>query len=354
MFVYHVYAHTMYMYQFSSVAQSCLTLCDPMNLNTPGLPVHHQLPEFTQTHIHGISDAIQPSHPLSSPSLPAPNPSQHQSLFQWVQCICINTHIMANGGGSLEIIFIWHQISSLVMGRSLDIWSLYVLEFSREIELIGDVCSCLSLSIIFISIYLSIWRRQWQPTPVLLPGKSHGRRSLVGCSPWGHEESDIYWATSLSLSCIGEGNGSPLQCSCLENPRDGGAWWAAICGVAQSRTWLKRLSSSSIYLSREICLKELAHMFMKTGKSKICRANVPIWVQRPEAAIEPKRAQVLFQRSSDTSSNSPLWMKEVQLFVLFRPSSNWMRFTYIMKSSLFYSVYRFKSHSATSSQKHPE
>ena len=70
--------------QFTSVAQSCLTLCDPMNRSTPGLPVHHQLPEFTQTHIHWVSDAIQPSHPLSSPSPPAPNPSQHQSLFQWV------------------------------------------------------------------------------------------------------------------------------------------------------------------------------------------------------------------------------------------------------------------------------
>ena len=70
--------------QFSSVAQSCLTLCDPMNCNTPGLPVHHQLPEFTQTHVHQVSDAIQPSHPLSSPSPPAPNPSQHQGLFQWV------------------------------------------------------------------------------------------------------------------------------------------------------------------------------------------------------------------------------------------------------------------------------
>ena len=70
--------------QFSSVAQSCLTLCDPMNHSTPGLPVHHQLPEFTQTHIHRVSDAIQPSHALSSPSPPAPNPSQHQSLFQWV------------------------------------------------------------------------------------------------------------------------------------------------------------------------------------------------------------------------------------------------------------------------------
>ena len=66
----------------SSVAQSCPTLCDPMNRSTPGLPVHHQLPEFTETHVHQVSDAIQPSHPLSSPSRPAPNPSQHQSLFQ--------------------------------------------------------------------------------------------------------------------------------------------------------------------------------------------------------------------------------------------------------------------------------
>ena len=68
----------------SSVSQSCMTLCDPMNRSTPGLPVHHQLPEFTQTHVHRISDAIQPSHPLSSPSPPAPNPSKHQSLLQWV------------------------------------------------------------------------------------------------------------------------------------------------------------------------------------------------------------------------------------------------------------------------------
>ena len=70
--------------QFSSVAQSCPTPCDPMNRSTPGLPVHHQLPEFTQTHVHRVSDAIQPSHPLSSPSPPAPNPSQHQGLFQQV------------------------------------------------------------------------------------------------------------------------------------------------------------------------------------------------------------------------------------------------------------------------------
>ena len=67
--------------QFSSITQSCPTLCNPMNCSTPGLPIHHQLPEFTQTHVHRVGDAIQPSHPLSSPS-PAPNPSQHQSLFQ--------------------------------------------------------------------------------------------------------------------------------------------------------------------------------------------------------------------------------------------------------------------------------
>ena len=70
--------------QIRSVAQSCPTLCDPMNRSTPGLPVHHQLPEFPQTHVHRVSDAIQPSHPLSSPSPPAPHPSQRQSLFQWV------------------------------------------------------------------------------------------------------------------------------------------------------------------------------------------------------------------------------------------------------------------------------
>ena len=83
-----------------------------------------------------------------------------------------------------------------------------------------------------------IQRRQWHPTPVLLPGKSHGWRSLVGCSPWGLEESDMAERLHFhfSLLCIGEGNGNPLQCSCLENPRD---------GVAQRRTWLKWLSSSS-------------------------------------------------------------------------------------------------------------
>ena len=99
-------------------------------------------------------------------------------------------------------------------------------------------------------LYICI--RRWHPTPVLLPGKSHRRRSLVGCSPWGREESDTTERLRFyfSLSCIGEGNGNPLQCSCLEDPRDGGAWWAAVYGVAQSRTRLKRLSGSSSSSSR--------------------------------------------------------------------------------------------------------
>ena len=97
-----------------------------------------------------------------------------------------------------------------------------------------------------------IWRRQWHPTPVFLPGKSHGQRSLVGCSLWGRWGLDTTERPHFhfSLSCIGEGNGNPLQCSCLENPRDGGAWWAAVYGVVQSRTRLKRLSSSSFIIGK--------------------------------------------------------------------------------------------------------
>ena len=110
-------------------------------------------------------------------------------------------------------------------------------------------------------------RRQRHPTPVLLPGKSRGWRSLVGCSPWGRKESDTSERLHFhfSLSSIGEGNGNPLQCSCLENPRDEETWWAAIYGVAQSRTWLKRLSSSS----GSIAIKEFKILKKKkSGASK--------------------------------------------------------------------------------------
>ena len=115
-----------------------------------------------------------------------------------------------------------------------------------------------------VRIAIIKWRRQWHPIPVLLPGKSHGQRSLVGCSPWSRLESDKTERLHFhfSLSCIGEGNGNPLQCSCLENPRDKGAWWAAVSGVAQSRTRLKRLSRY-IYIYIYINKQAFARMWKK-------------------------------------------------------------------------------------------
>ena len=123
---------------------------------------------------------------------------------------------------------------------------LFYTSVSLLLSRLQGYCYHLSKFHIYVLVYC-IGRRQWQPTPVLLPGKSHGWRTLVGCSPWGCSESDTTEQLHFhfSLSCIGEGNGNPLQCSCLENPRDGGAWWAAVYGVAQTRTRLKRLSSSS-------------------------------------------------------------------------------------------------------------
>ena len=109
--------------QFSSVARSCLTLCDPMNCSTPGLPVHHQLLEFTQTHVHRVSDAIQPSHPLSSLSPPVPNPSQHQSLFQWVNSLHevakilefqLQYHSFQSTGVSASISFLPNKLEVMV------------------------------------------------------------------------------------------------------------------------------------------------------------------------------------------------------------------------------------------------
>ena len=119
---------------------------------------------------------------------------------------------------------------------------------TTELAQCDNLVIALFSSVIFLQIDRLIhWRRRWHPTPVLLPGKSHEQRSLVGCNPWGREESDTTERLHFhfSFSCIGEGNGNPLQWSCLENPRDRGAWWAAAYGVAQSWTQLKQLSSSN-------------------------------------------------------------------------------------------------------------
>ena len=125
----------------------------------------------------------------------------------------------------------------------------------------------------------SMWRRrrQWHPTPVLLPGKSHGRRSLVGWIPWGRWGSDTTERLHFhfSLSCIGEGNGNPLQCSCLENPTDGGAWWAAVYGVAQSRTQLKQHSSSSNMWRWQLQFSQRLKLYLSSATQNLYTALPP-------------------------------------------------------------------------------
>ena len=165
------------------------------------------------------------------------------------------------GVGSLSLIWWIYPTQESNRGLLNCRWTLYQLSYHLWKEIKPTYHFCISPTFTsflpsFISHLSTIYyvpgsrdtrRRQWHPTPVLLPGESHGWRSLVGCGPWGRKESDMTERLCFHflLSRIGEGNGNPLQCSCLENPRDGGAWWAAVYGVAQSQTWLKWLSSSS-------------------------------------------------------------------------------------------------------------
>ena len=137
----------------------------------------------------------------------------------------------------------------------------WVIVFSGEPELpqitILQVSTWYSPNCLFTRIQRGPWRRQWHPTPVLLPGKSHGWRSLVGCSPWGLEESDTTEQLHFhfSLSCIGEGNGNPLQCSCLESPRDGGAWWLPSMGSHRVGRDLSDLAATAaaMYTTESLC-----------------------------------------------------------------------------------------------------
>ena len=132
----------------------------------------------------------------------------------------------ASGGQSIGV-------SALLLPKNIQDW--FPLGLTGLISLQSKGSQKSTNYYLFLRCYV---RRQWHPTPVLLPGKSHGWRSREGCSPWGRWESDTTERLhfDFSLSCIGEGNGNPLQCSCLENPRDGGAWWAAVYGVAESDT----------------------------------------------------------------------------------------------------------------------
>ena len=163
-------------------------------------------------------------------------------FLETLHCLC---NFLDIGGFYLFILVVFDFSCS---GPSCsDTWEVTVLKRGKESLSILATIILLILNIeqTFIHSFLQR-RRQWHTTPVFLPGKSHGRRSLEGCSPWGHWGLDTTERLHFhfSLSCIGEGHDNPLQCSCLENPRDGGAWWAAVYGVTQSRTRLKRLSSS--------------------------------------------------------------------------------------------------------------
>ena len=171
--------------QFISVAQSCLTLCDPMNHSTTVLPVHHLLPEFTQTQVHQVSDAIQPSHPLSSPSPPAPNPSQHQGLFHYIKTCYFFF--------SISVVF--NYISSLPNhGRSV---ALYFVAWIN----------------IFWGTYGSVYKL---PMVYGFPCGSAGKESAYKKKKSAYNEGDLGSIPGLGRS-PGEVNGYPLQNSGLEN-----------------------------------------------------------------------------------------------------------------------------------------
>ena len=203
------------------VAQSCLTLRDPVDCSLPG------------SSVHGIFQA------------------------RILECIAIAFSscelIVYNNYSTSQFIHLWRG-RIIVLCRIILRVKIYSACYIESLGFPdGTVIKNLPANAGDPSLIPGSGRSlgvgKWQPTPVFLPGKCHGRRSLVGCSPWGREESDTTERLHFpfSLSCIGEGNGNPLQCSCLENPRDRGAWWAAIYGVTQSRTRLKWLSSRECF-----------------------------------------------------------------------------------------------------------
>ena len=192
--------------QFSSVAQLCLTLCEPMDYSTPGLPVHHQFPEFIQTHVHWVGDAIQLSHLLSSPSSVL-NLSQHQGLLQWVSS-------SLSGGQSIGV-----SPSTSVLPMNIQGWF--------PLGLTGVIClQSKGLSRVFSST--TVWKHQFFSTQPSLEEPTGGSDSKESSCNAG----DLGLIPGLGRS-HGEGKGYPLKYSGLENSMD-----YIVHGVANSRTWL--------------------------------------------------------------------------------------------------------------------
>ena len=219
-----------------------------MDCNPPGSSVHGDSPgKNTGVGFHALlqgdlpNPGIKPRSPaLQEDSLPSEPPgTQFRQRSNFLQIILGEAHEHCKVGENFRA----ERNESLALDKWRWGW--------REGNPPGpSTWWAFSLSTLGSSV-LSSQRRRWHPAPVLSPGKSHGWRSLVGYSPGGHWGLDMteWLHFHFSLSCTGEGNGSPLQGSCLESPRDGGAWWAAIYGVAQNRTRLKWLSNSSSILS---------------------------------------------------------------------------------------------------------
>ena len=236
--------------QFSSVAQLCPTLCDPMNRSTPGLPVYHQLLEFTQTHVHRVSDAIQPSHPLSSPSPPAPSPSQHQSLFQWVNSSQSWNSLNLKSNTERELFevtihFFLYTFFNMYIYTS---WAPLVAQLVKNLPAMRETW------VWFLgwedtlekqkSTHSSIlaWRIPWTVSSIRSQSVGHDwatftftfhtllrlpRKLVVKNVPANAGDVRNTGLIPRSRSSPGGGNGNPLQYSCLENTvlaMDRGAW----------------------------------------------------------------------------------------------------------------------------------
>ena len=214
-----------------------------MDCSTPGFRVHHQLPELAQTHVHRVGDAIQPSHPLSSHFPPVFNLSQHQGLFQEVSSLHQVTKVLEfqlneySGLISfrmdwLDLLAVQGTLKGLLEHHSSKAsipWysAFFMVQLSHPYMTTGKTIALTRwtfVSKVMSLLFNMLWRRQCQPTPVLLPGEFHGQRSLVGCSPWGRTESDTTEATWQQAAAAGLHNSlKPL----LASPHGAYAWQAS-------------------------------------------------------------------------------------------------------------------------------
>ena len=242
---------------FSSIDQSCPTLCDPMNFSTPGLPVRHQLPEFTQTHIHWVGDAFCRPLFLLPPIPPSIRVFSNESTLRmrWPEYWSFRFSIIPSKEhpglisfridwldllavhGTLKSLLQHHSSKASILWRS----AFFTVQLSHPYMTTGKIIALTRWT--FVGKVMSLLLNMLSRLAVTFLPRS--KRLLIS---WLQSPSAVILEQlhfHFSLSCIREGNGTPLQYSCLENPRDRGAWWAAIYGVTQSRTRLKWLSSSS-------------------------------------------------------------------------------------------------------------